>query len=182
MEDAKNDNMKEAMDSLNISLEGIDEIDSLDSLKKRFLLVYRNTVVSIKTACQIAGIGRATFYTWLEKDAVFEKCVEVLKEERIDSVEEQLMTFIKGKTKKTYLLDSQGRIFLDEKGKPVETEQVIIHPNLIATMFFLKTQAKKRGYIEQTDSRNEHNFSQKKGFILDFVNAITREEIEEIRE
>jgi hypothetical protein len=94
----------------------------------------------VTTACKQVGLGRSTFYEWLEKDPEFAKKVTDLQNVVLDFAESQLHKQI-----------SDG--------------------NTSATIFYLKTKGKKRGYIERIETENTNKN-------LDLSN-LTDEELEE---
>lgn len=104
--------------------------------KEKFLEVLRNKGFHIAKACLAYPIARKTFYEWCDKDDWFKQAYEDLKEEEIDDAELDLQKFRKGVEK------------VDSKGNHVSW---IIEPNPTATIFFLKTKGKKRGYVERQE-------------------------------
>jgi len=59
--------------------------------KKAFIEVLRNNAGNIKLSCEKAGIGRTTYYNWIDDDKDFEKEVSNVNEELVDFAESQLM-------------------------------------------------------------------------------------------
>lgn len=93
--------------------------------QKQFLEAFTNSAIrgsrnpfNISAACKEAGIGRRTFYNWLETNEAFRTAFEELNEARLDSIESALYN------------------------------QAILHKDTAALIFLAKTQLKKRGYIE----------------------------------
>lgn len=100
--------------------------NSTEKKKKAFLNTYKAVALNISKACEAAGVGRRTFYTWITEgspqyDHEFAERVWELEEELKDYAEVKLMANIR-------------------KGK----EQSII--------FFLRTKAKERGYTTASES------------------------------
>ena len=94
----------------------------------------------ITTATQNANIARSTFYEWLGSDPEFKAAVEAVNESAIDFVESKLFEKVNGVTVR--------------KGVDEETGEDITYdlpPSDTAIIFYLKTKAKKRGYIERTE-------------------------------
>ena len=91
----------------------------------------------VSTACNSVGISRQTHYRWLSEDAEYKQQVEDISEMAIDFVESKLHEKIEGVT----------------MGKMVDGREVVydLAPSDTAIIFFLKTKAKKRGYIERTE-------------------------------
>ena len=88
--------------------------------KKLFLSVFEKKGGNPTSSCIAAGIGRSTYYAWLESDKEFAEAVHNVKESLIDMAESKLLESIQG-------------------------------GNLTATIFYLKTQGKDRGYVERTE-------------------------------
>lgn len=90
--------------------------------KESFLLAYQKSFGNITIACEAIGIGRRTYYDWLEADEEFkEKVQNTEPDERfIDMAENAL-------------------------------QKKIIEGDTTAIIFTLKTKGKKRGYIERTE-------------------------------
>jgi AcrR family transcriptional regulator len=99
--------------------------------KDNFLEVFKNTLGNIGAACRQAKISRPTFYKWLKSDKEFADAIEEIKEQRIDFAENQLLQLMRGIKEKT----NSGEVYT----RP---------PCKTSLIFFLKTQGKKRGYIE----------------------------------
>ncbi len=92
----------------------------------------------ISTACAEVGIARQTHYRWLSEDEEYKQQVEDISEMAIDFVESKLHEKINGVTVQTF----------NSKGEPQIYDQP---PSDTAIIFFLKTKAKKRGYIERQE-------------------------------
>ena len=89
--------------------------------KDLFLKVFTEKHWCISKACQAAGIGRRTFYAWMEKDKNFKRKVEDAQEDMVDFAEDCLMRRIN-------------------------------NGDTAATIFFLKTKGKHRGYVERVEN------------------------------
>jgi hypothetical protein len=110
----------------------------------------------VETACQKAGVGRRTHYTWLKEDEEYAAAVAEVDDVAIDFGESQLYKLMKGYT----LPDS--KVFMVDHiemhgGKTVTTKKPLVVPvtkhigtDASAVIFFLKTKGKKRGYVEKT--------------------------------
>jgi urocanate hydratase len=92
--------------------------------KKAILEALEKSLGIVTTACKIAGVGRSTYYEWLEKDEDFAKQVREIENITLDFAESQLHKQIKG-------------------------------GNTPATIFYLKTKGKKRGYVERQEVVHE---------------------------
>lgn len=102
--------------------------------KKIFLEALELHKGIITDACKATGIGRTTVYDWRDADPEFKKALEEINETVIDFVESKLFQKIEG----VYMQDSENEVY---KTPPSDT----------AIIFYLKTKAKKRGYIEKTE-------------------------------
>ncbi len=103
-------------------------MDKTGHHKKAILEALEKCLGVVTTACKKAGIGRSTFYDWLNHDIEFAKKVDGIQDLVIDFAESQLHKQIGG-------------------------------GNTTATIFYLKTKGKKRGYVETVDNINR-NYNQ----------------------
>lgn len=110
----------------------------MDNKKKEILseLEDRKGIVSI--ACKSIGLARSTFYKWLHDDEEFKKAVDEIQEVAIDYVESKLFEKIDGVWMKGNDPDDEDNIYK-------------VPPSDAAIIFYLKTKAKKRGYIERQE-------------------------------
>lgn len=92
----------------------------------------------VTEACRSIGLNRSTYYEWLKNDPEFKQAVEEITDTAIDYVEGKLFEKIGGVEVQTY----------NQKGEPVIYTQP---PSDTAIIFYLKTKAKKRGYIEKSE-------------------------------
>lgn len=74
-----------------------------DAQKARALVKYRECG-TIRGACEAAGIGRRTWYNWLEEDKAFAAAVDEAKEDVADELEETAATRAKAKDGSDLLL------------------------------------------------------------------------------
>jgi len=110
---------------------------SNDKIKK-LLETKMGNVTDVSKAIKI---NRATFYKWLNADEKLKEIVEDQKEANIDFAESQLRKLMTGYTipeSKVY----QGEVTIVDKH---------IGPDTGATIFYLKTQGKHRGYVERSE-------------------------------
>ena len=88
--------------------------------KKAIIEALEKSLGVVTTACKKVGVGRTTFYGWLEDDKEFKKTVDDIQNIALDFAESQL-------------------------------HKQIGDGNTTATIFYLKTKGKKRGYLEGID-------------------------------
>lgn len=94
----------------------------------------------VSVACTSISLSRSTFYNWVNTDPEFKAKVDEIQEVAIDFVESKLFEKING---------VQVR-----KGVDNETGEDIVYdqpPSDTAIIFYLKTKAKKRGYVERSE-------------------------------
>ena len=88
--------------------------------KEALLQALEKSLGVVTRACKQVGIGRATFYRWLDEDKNFKDNVNSIQEVALDFAESQLFNQIQdGST--------------------------------AATIFYLKTKGKRRGYVERQE-------------------------------
>ena len=107
-------------------------MNKVEHNKKALILAMEQSLGIVTMACKNVGIGRTTFYNYINEDEDFKKAIDDISEIALDFVESQLHVQIKG-------------------------------GNTSATIFYLKTKGKNRGYIE----RMEHKVDM--GIFLDFT-------------
>lgn len=88
--------------------------------KKAILEALEKHLGIVTTACRTVGIGRTTFYGWLNEDKEFAKKVEDVQNIALDFAESQL-------------------------------HKQIGDGNTSATIFYLKTKGKGRGFVERQE-------------------------------
>jgi len=111
----------------------------LDNIKKGIVEALKECYGIVTDACRKAGVPRSTYYHWLNEDAEFKAAVEDTQEEAIDFVEGKLFQKING------VLVKKDE---DNDGNPIVYD---LPPSDTAIIFYLKTKAKKRGYIERQE-------------------------------
>ena len=98
----------------------------------------KKTLSVVTPALEMSGASRTRYYEWLKNDPEFKAEVESIKDEALDFAETRLMKNIAG-----------------EKGvNDMGQEYYLNKPSDTALIFFLKTQGKKRGYIERVENIN----------------------------
>jgi hypothetical protein len=111
----------------------------MDSKKEQILIALEEKKGIVTEACNSIGLARSTYYKWLNEDAEFKLLVEDIQEVAIDYVEGKLFEKITGVAVK--------------KGETVYD----VPPSDVAIIFYLKTRAKKRGYVERQEIENSGN-------------------------
>lgn len=91
--------------------------------KKNFLEALKKSLGVITPACNLVGIGRKTYYRWIESDPEFYKEVQDIENISLDFAESKL-------------------------------HELINDGNCSATIFYLKTKGKERGYVERYENIN----------------------------
>jgi len=109
------------------------------TLKKNAMLkALESTLGVVTSACEIVGIDRRTHYRWMNEDEAYRVQVESLTDLAVDFAESQLFELIKGAHREVSTPD----------GEVIRIQDA---PNTSATIFYLKTRGKKRGYVERTE-------------------------------
>lgn len=118
--------------------------------KKDVLAALKLSLGVVTMACRKANIGRTQLYAWIAPDSVaydpvFAEAYKEVKEEALDLVESKLFQTINGfKMPESHVSNYQGEITITKLEKHYP-------PNVASIIFYLKTQGKKRGYIERTE-------------------------------
>lgn len=103
--------------------------------KKAMLAALEKSLGIVTKACEMSGTNRRNFYEWLAKDARFKERVEAIAEKTVDFAESKLFELING----IKVADPNGGHYT----RP---------PCKTAIIFYLKTKAKHRGYIERVET------------------------------
>lgn len=107
--------------------------------KKEMLVALESKKGIVTDACRSIGLARSTYYDWLQSDPDFKAAVDEIQETAIDYVEGKLFEKISGVNIITGT---------DDKGNQIVYTQP---PSDTAIIFYLKTKAKKRGYVERQE-------------------------------
>jgi hypothetical protein len=102
------------------------------------LKALESTLGVVTSACEVVGIDRRTHYRWMNEDEAYRVQVESLTDLAVDFAESQLFELIKGAHREVSTPD----------GEVIRIQDA---PNTSATIFYLKTRGKKRGYVERTE-------------------------------
>jgi hypothetical protein len=109
------------------------------TLKKNAMLkALESTLGVVTSACEVVGIDRRTHYRWMNDDEAYRVQVESLTDLAVDFAESQLFELIKGAHREVSTPD----------GEVIRIQDA---PNTSATIFYLKTRGKKRGYVERSE-------------------------------
>lgn len=105
----------------------------MDTLKEKFVQVFRQSMGVIKYTCEACKISRQTYYNWLAADAEFRQEVESVGEEMIDFAENALhkkiaegdttsiIFYLKTKGKKRgYIERTEIDATIDERQREIE--------------------------------------------------------------
>lgn len=88
--------------------------------KETLLQALEKNLGVVTTACKQVGVGRATYYRWLEEDEKFASEAKAIQEVALDFAESKLF-------------------------------EQIQDGSTAATIFYLKTKGKRRGYVERQE-------------------------------
>lgn len=113
--------------------------------KKAFLVILEKSMGVVTTAADKFGMDRSVHYKWMKSDPKYKKAVEDIENRALDFAESKLFELISGakvKEIKTHIID--GKIVTQEVTKQYT-------PDTTATIFYLKTKGKDRGYNERIE-------------------------------
>lgn len=117
--------------------------------KKALLAALEKTLGVVSEACKIAELDRTTFYNYQKEDAEFAAAVKDIQEISLDFAESKLFQLIDG-------------VWLEGKGEDQnEPPTYKLPPNVTATIFYLKTKGKDRGYVEKQEIQHSGSIQQK---------------------
>ncbi len=108
-----------------------------NSKKEKFLSFLEEARGIVSVACQNFKISRETHYQWMQEEW-YAKRVSEINESVIDFVEGKLFQKIEG-------------ILIGKMDKEGELQVFDVPPSDTAIIFYLKTRAKSRGYIERQE-------------------------------
>jgi len=93
----------------------------------------------VSKSAEAVKIHRDTHYEWMKNDKEYFNSVNAINERSIDFAEGQLFNLMAGAKKQV----------VTNRGAVVEIKDA---PNATAIIFYLKTKAKHRGYIEKIET------------------------------
>lgn len=114
-----------------------------DAHKTAMIVALEKSLGNVTDACKVVGIARNTHYTWMKEDEGYNEAVKSIGESAIDYVESKLFE----------LIDGPVRTVMTEAG-PADIKDP---PHPTAVIFFLKTRAKHRGYVERQEISGPDN-------------------------
>lgn len=121
-----------------------------DILKNALVKAMIKTLGNVSQSCKLCKCSRNTYYEYYADDEEFKKQIDEIGESNIDFVESKLMQLIKGfRHPDTEYFAYQGRVIAQKVTK-------IYPPDKTAIIFYLKTKAKDRGYIESVININKN--------------------------
>jgi hypothetical protein len=110
-------------------------------LKAQLIAASRANFGNVSKACEAVGVARRTYYEYLNKDEKFREQIEEIDEANIDFAESKIRELINGV--QIGMENDDGEMVVYKK-----------EPNVTATIFYLKTKGKKRGYVEKQEVEN----------------------------
>lgn len=115
------------------------EFPAISDMRKRAMLEALKAKLGIvSAAAQSVGIHRDTHYDWMKKDNDYNLAVRIIGEAAIDFAEGKLFELING-----------VKVQYPQKAGETQPTVYIREPNVAAVIFYLKTKAKHRGYVER---------------------------------
>lgn len=105
--------------------------------KELMLKALKKTKGIVSVAAESVNIARTTHYLWMDNDPEYKEAVKAIDESAIDFAESKLFELIDGARKEVVTQDG--------------IQVVKDTPNPTATIFYLKTKAKHRGYVERQE-------------------------------
>ena len=106
----------------------------MDTIKENLVIALSECYGIVTDACKKCDVPRSTYYSWLNGDPEFKKAVDDTQEQAIDFVEGKLFSKING----VAMQGEEGEVYYQA-------------PSDTAIIFYLKTKAKKRGYVERQE-------------------------------
>jgi hypothetical protein len=110
--------------------------------KQAMINALSQTMGIVTQAVKICGISSRTHHTWMTTDEEYAFAVQEITDLAIDFAEKKLFELIDGAEKE--VLANNGRVM-----------KIKDAPNTAATIFYLKTKGKKRGYVERQEITGE---------------------------
>lgn len=89
--------------------------------KAKFIRTYGARLCNVSATCEVVGIARQTFYSWMDKDDAFKKAIESCQEKFYDDLETTMFT------------------------------KAIVDKDSTMLIWLSKTKMKQRGYVEKVE-------------------------------
>ena len=109
----------------------------MDTIKRAMIAALKKSLGRVTDACEKVDIARTTHYLWMSNDPEYKQAVDDVNERAIDFAESKLFELMDGARKEVVTQDG--------------IQVVKDTPNATATIFYLKTKAKHRGYVERQE-------------------------------
>lgn len=130
---------------------GNKSLDAIAQQKKAMLAALKVSLGVIETACKATGVPRSNHYLWLKTDPEYAEAVGEVTEISLDFAESQLLKVIRGYT----LPDVRVLANKEDPESPIIVPITKhIGTDVAATIFYLKTKGKARGYVERQQIEN----------------------------
>ena len=109
----------------------------MDTIKRAMIAALKKSLGRVTDACEKVDIARTTHYLWMSNDPEYKQAVDDVNERAIDFAESKLFELMDGARKEVVTQDG--------------IQVVKDTPNPTATIFYLKTKGKSRGYVERQE-------------------------------
>lgn len=125
-------------------------MSTLATRKKDFLKILEKCLGVVSNAADKFGMDRSVHYKWMKADKKYKQAVDDIEMKAVDFAESKLFELIGGVETDVVnafvIRDKDG----NEKVKTVSHRKKA-SPDVAATIFYLKTKGKSRGYIEKIE-------------------------------
>lgn len=110
----------------------------MDTIKRAMIAALKKSLGRVTDACEKVDIARTTHYLWMSNDPEYKQAVDDVNERAIDFAESKLFELMDGANKQVLTSDGGVAVIKDT-------------PSATATIFYLKTKGKSRGYVERQE-------------------------------
>ncbi len=119
--------------------------DITDTIKKKFIEFYSSDEVrgNVSIACDAVGLGRSTYYEWLEKDEAFRNAVKETKLRMCDDMEQVLVSraIESSDTALIYWLKNNHEGYKEKATMNVYGEKVLVMPSELINKYGISSQS-----------------------------------------